>query len=237
MLGLIAFFAIGYTPKSHEIVAKPAGHMDALIPHNPPGWNSEEVPLGQTEEVARAAEKILATTEHFSRRYISDDKTRSFTVYISYWARGLADPRLAASHTPDRCWVSNGWKNYLDKAKYEYPVKIDGKDFIPAYYRELSVDTIGGSNYRYVIFWHTVDGERYDYGTGNTMFNAGAYNYIRNIFVSNFGTPPEQYFIRVDSDIPIEKLMPDKGFKEVLSGLGKLVLVPYADESLNNSKE
>ena len=95
---------------------KPEKHLEIAMPMDFDGLKGRDIPLGNTEEVTRATEKILAVNEFLNREYTLPDG-RKFSVYISYWAPKKEPVRVASTHTPDRCWVRNGWKNDDSKKK------------------------------------------------------------------------------------------------------------------------
>lgn len=179
-------------------------------------------PLGDTEEVDRASEKILMVTEFLHREYTLGNGTK-FTLYISYWEPGREDVYKASTHTPDRCWVKNGWKNLEEKKRSDYVVTVDGKSLMPAYYREYSIDAGFDSYRRNVLFWFVVDGARYDYKSSDN-YNPNIAVYLKNLISSVTAKSPEMFFIRIDSADPIEALERDPDFRKLLLELGELAL-------------
>ena len=59
---IVLFSVVDFRHKA-EYVEKPKGHMEDVIPKTLTGWTSEEVPIATTEEVARATEKILNSSQ------------------------------------------------------------------------------------------------------------------------------------------------------------------------------
>ena len=227
------FLFAGYS-SDVDIKEKPKGHMAAVLPLNPAGWTGRDIPLGPTEEVKRSVEKNLDTSDYINREYTSPDGSKSFVLYISYWGSGKADPKAASAHTPDRCWVLNGWISDKSKASSDKVFDFDGEKLMPAYYREMTYPTSFNERgmRRNVCFWHTVDGKRFDYGFSNTIYASLSLNYLKHAFQSAFVGAPEQYFIRVDSQSNFDELSKEGGFREVIKALGKLVLddKPVAEE-------
>jgi len=127
--------------------------------------------------------------------------------------------QLVASHTPDRCWTENGWRCLA--MRFQEPETLDGSALLPAEWRIFEPPS--GGRPVYVLYWHLVGGRRYDYGR---RFNAipspllwwkGA---VQQMLLGS----GEQYFIRITSNEPIEGLWSDRGFAEMLRGLGHLGL-------------
>ena len=77
-------------------------------------------------------------------------------------------------------------------------------------------------------FWRVfdfvfVDGKPYEYGKSDN-FAPTFSNWLKGVFSAAVEGMPEQYFIRVDSSVPLEELKSDAGFAEVMKSLGKLAL-------------
>ena len=201
--------------------AAPEGRLKTAIPAETSGWTSKDGELGDTEEVQRAAEKVLNVTDYVNRSY-SRDGSES-TVYVAYWKPDTMEIHRASSHSPDRCWVANGWKNLEDK-KSEFPhLDIGGHRLYGGFSRAYSISTERGTVKRYVWYWHIVDGKPYEYGKSDN-FAPTFSNWLKGVFSAAVEGMPEQYFIRVDSSVPLEELKSDAGFAEVMKSLGKLAL-------------
>lgn len=201
---------------------KPEKHLEIAMPMDFDGLKGRDIPLGNTEEVTRATEKILAVNEFLNREYTLPDG-RKFSVYISYWAPKKEPVRVASTHTPDRCWVRNGWKNDDSKKKQNEVLTVGGKPLMPAYYREYTVENMGKSYRRYVWFWFIVDGKRYDYKMSDN-YAPSPIMYVKNMIEDALQGSPEMYFVRIDSDVPLAKFLGQKEFKSALEKLGELIL-------------
>ena len=128
-----------------------------------PGWASRDLPLGPSEFLSSEVEKVLNYDEVINREY--QRGSDRFGVYVAYWSAGKMPVQLVASHTPDRCWTENGWR-CLDM-RFKQRGFFAGMDVAPAEWR-LFEPPLGGAP-TYVLYWHLVDGETYDYGE---RFNA-----------------------------------------------------------------
>ena len=224
------FMFFGIEQASSTKPAAPLGHMAKLIPMEAGKWKGEDVPLGQTEEVVRAAESLLLVTEFLSRNYKTSDG-RDFTLYISYWAAGKEPVIRASRHVPDNCWVGNGWKLDKDKKRDGIVYKVGDKNLKPGYYREFDFTQSDGlSVHRNVFYWYIVDGKPYHYGSGDTAI-PGPAQYIRNLMNQCFEGIPEQYFIRLDTGGSIEELLKDPDVQPILKGLGELTLFEAKGEN------
>lgn len=195
------------------------------VPSTIGGMKSKDLPLGNTESVSKAAVDILNVSDWMNREYTTKDG-KTFTLYISYWLPNAEETFNASVHTPDRCWVMNGWKNLDEKKRSDDILETNGKKLFPAYYRELTF-LIGenGITKRNVWFWFIVDGKRYNYITSDT-FTPNPYLYIKNVISRLKKFYPEKYFIRIDSSYPLEDFLKDDDFNSLLSKLGDLVLFP-----------
>ena len=128
--------------------------------------------------------------------------------------------QLVASHTPDRCWTENGM-TCLD---YEFNVEkdLETASLVPAQWRLF---TPGGErdNKIHVLYWHLIDGELYDFGE---RLNAVPHpmNWIRDAVKDALLGTREQYFVRINSNVPFEEIWNDPEFQQVIGQLEKLGL-------------
>lgn len=235
-VGLIALACmfIPFERIQRDFVKKPENHLKAAIPTNIGEMTSKDIPLSESEELARVTESILHVNEYLNRTYRLPDGTE-FSLYISYWEPNMKDLSKASEHTPDRCWVKNGWKNIEEKKRLNDVLETDGKKLFPAYYRELSFDAGGGRIFkRNVWFWFIADGERHTYLNKNDTYSVSPLAYLIYSVRDALKGSPEQYFVRIDSDAPLESIYEIKEFKELLHCLGDLILF---DKKANAASE
>ena len=221
-------FAVGITLLAYSGMQKSAipigdssttGRLEKLVPAEIASMTSENKPLGNTEEVVRASEKILNVTDFLNREYTTADGVK-FTLYISYWAENKTRVVLAATHTPDRCWVKNGWKSLPDCAKSDVVVSTGGRSLMPAYLRRYEIKTDAQTIERDVAFWFIVDGKSYDYGSEN-LYVPNPITWLKSTL---FASSPEMYFVRIDSSEDISKILGRADVKALLEKLGDLTL-------------
>ena len=81
------------------------------------------------------------------------------SVYAAYWGPGKMPVQLVASHTPDRCWVENGWKS--GAVKHDAGLGAGGTMPRPGEWRTFLAPDRELLN---VQFWHLVSSKTYDYG-------------------------------------------------------------------------
>jgi hypothetical protein len=197
--------------------ARPLG-LAKILPANAAGWVVRDEPLGATEFVRSEVEKTLNYDDVVNRTYRKGD--RSFGLYVAFWAAGRMPVQKVASHTPDRCWSENGWKCEQMRAGDRLP--LGNGELKPAYWRLFSAPGANGLR-QYVLYWHLVDGELYDYGDG---FNRrpDPLKWWRETLHYAIKGSADQYFIRLTSDRPFEEIQSDPGFQQVLAGLAQLGL-------------
>jgi hypothetical protein len=192
-------------------------HLTRSVPLVIPGWKGRDLPLGANEFVSKAAEKTLNFDEVLYREYGRDGAF--FTVYAAYWGAGKMPAQLVASHTPDRCWTENGWRCL--SMKFKQVISLDSGRLQPAEWRLF--EPPDGGKPIYVLYWHLVNGRIYDYGE---RFNSipDPFRWCKDAVQQALLGSQEQYFIRVASSEPLEKLRDEPGFIEVMRGLGRLGL-------------
>ena len=192
--------------------------LAATLPKVVMGWEAADEPLGPTEFLQTAVEKNLNYDDMVNRVYRSG--VRSFGLYVAYWSPGRMPVQKVASHTPDRCWSENGWT--CEAMRIDDNVKAGPQHLLPARWRLFRPPVEGGAK-QYVLYWHLVGGELYDYGD---RFNQrpDPLKWWRDTVHYAVKGSSEQYFIRIMSSQPLESLQADPGFQEVLGALAKLGL-------------
>lgn len=127
--------------------------LNQRLPRELPGWSGRDEPLGSTEIVRSAAEKILNYDDYTYR--IFSRAGSGFGVYVAYWSSGRMPVQKVASHTPDRCWSENGWS--CESLRAGVKVHWQGGALKPAYWR-LFATPGSKSAKQYVLYWHLVGG-------------------------------------------------------------------------------
>jgi hypothetical protein len=188
----------------------------AFLPLSGTGWNSTAVALGATEAAVANVADILRFDDVFHREYTSGQA--SFALYAAYWGPGKIPTQLVASHTPDRCWTSAGWK--CTEQIHDYVVASGNRSLRSG---EGRIFEASGTPTQHVVYWHLVGNELYDYGE---RFNAvpSVWRWWRDAAKQVFQAPPEQYFIRLSSTRPLEKLREDPAFQAVTAALAQIGL-------------
>ena len=196
---------------------RPLG-LDTLITKTPAGWMSVDEPLGATEFMRSSVEKTLNYDDYINRVY--QKSKQRFSLYVAYWSPGRMPVQKVASHTPDRCWTENGWTCLQLRSNER--LTGSGVPLMPAQWRLFAPP---GANTvpEYVVYWHLVGGELYDYGDGLNR-RANPLKWWRDTVHFAVKGSAEQYFIRLTSDRPFDELNKDPGFQEILRALGKLGL-------------
>ncbi len=214
------------------------GYLKTQIPDKFMGATSIEKELGATEEVVRATEKILNVSDYLNREYtLSSGK--KLTLYISYWEPAKDPIEQASTHTPDRCWVNNGWTCNEKTRKLSEDISIEGleKKLKPARYGEYTFkkgDTFSKPYTRYVWYWFLVDGKVYEFTRKN--YAPSPFLWLKNTLTYMNQKAPEMYFVRIDTDFPIDELRKDAEFQQLLKYLGDMILFEGAKGRSANAK-
>lgn len=223
-LVLLAAIAVQGLHIFREVHHGIAPHLARDLPINPAGWTGADKPLGANEFLSDTAEKVLNYDDVVYRAYSHPGE--SFEVYVAYWAAGKMPTRMVASHTPDRCWTENGWQCL--QMRFKQPESIGNVALKPAEWREFQPPS--GGRPTYVLYWHLVDGHLYDYGN---RFNSvpDPVLWWKDAMQQAILGSREQYFIRINSQEPLETLWNDPGFREVLKSLEPFGLAASAGRS------
>lgn len=156
--GLVLVLAAGIQLRHNGSASPGKGkHLTSALPASLDGWSGREVPLGPTELVQGSVEKTLRFDDVYFREFNSS--RASISLYVAYWGPGKMPTQLVASHTPDRCWVENGWK--CEQAKHQVSLTAGNVALRSGEWRLFAAPNAQRLN---VQFWHLVGNETYDYG-------------------------------------------------------------------------
>ncbi len=192
--------------------------LDELISPDLPGWTSEDLELADSPEMQERTEQILNFTQALYRKYTQGD--REVGVYVAYWKPKKMPVRLVQAHTPDICWVRNGW-NPQDREE-SVEMAAGETELFPAEYR--SYNRQEGGNLTYVYYWHTVGDTLY---VNRVVGTWDRLDPIKTIFKYGLDQMQEQFFVRISSNKPFGDLFQaDPGMRELMEELADLTLAP-----------
>jgi hypothetical protein len=213
----------------------PKAHIDRplvqLLPAAPAGWQSHDADIADTPEDIERVESVLHYDDAVYRVYGNGRAT--IGVYIAHWLPGKFSPAKVGSHSPDTCWVHNGW----DRINYDKEVKqpLAGGMLKPMEYGEYEKS----GEHVHVIFWHLVGGQSVTYDLND--WDNGLAGRIQRLpaMVSDFSQfgldqRQEQLVVRVSSNLPFTQLWDDPSFKVLMEGLSQafdLYATPPPDAS------
>ncbi len=168
------------------------GSVASLLPEPPAGWTVTARPIAQSLEMREAVGEILNYDDAVFVDYTYPSGNR-LSVYLAYWRAGKMATKEVATHTPDVCWVGNGWIR-------EFGARVETWSDGPVPAGEARVFTIGEVRER-VLFWHIVGGEVVSYGT---MEHPPWYAPFTEVFRNGLSLRKEQFFIRLSSAQPLD---------------------------------
>ncbi|MBL9188111.1 MAG: hypothetical protein JNK23_11565 [Opitutaceae bacterium] len=188
------------------------------IPAQVAGWSVTDEPLGPNEAVRGAIERTLNYDDYVYRLYRRGGMTVG--IYAAYWAPDRMPVQKVASHTPDRCWIENGW-TCLDQ---RFAEKISASDarLQPAQWRIFQAPGRDG-RLEHVLYWHLVGAKLHDYG-GRLATSPGIIGWWRDAVAYALAGSREQVFVRVTSSVPFERLQGEAGWKTLVEALASLGL-------------
>lgn len=163
-------------------------------PEEIPGWTVEYLPIAETPEIQAKVSEALNFDEAVFAVYERGEQRLS--VYIAYWTPGKMPYRFVASHTPDVCWTLAGWKTLRASSGVRLS---DGSGGMLLPVEERTMERNG--NIENVVFWHLLDGQTMSYGSGGLP---PWYATFTDLFARKLNQRPEQFFIRISSNTPVE---------------------------------
>ena len=175
------------------------------------GWRVTNVPIAETEEMQAVVESRLVYDDHVVRLY--ERGGTAVMVYVAYWSPGKMPYRMVGAHSPDTCWVQNGW-SLEDRSQWNScPTGQSIRQPI-----EWGTYSRSG-NLQHVIFWHLVGGESYGFEQlgGHNPF--GVFHDFKR-----FGLQQrrEQFFVRISSNRPLAEIWSDPSFQRILAPISTL---------------
>lgn len=210
---VILLGATGLQIFAHLNRAAPSAPPDFArsIPTKLPGWTCDELPLAETEELKNAVADILKFDEFRSLIYRNGGRT--VTLYAAYWSDGKVPPRAVGVHTPDTCWVQNGWSRHARTSGVPVP------HCRPA---EFGTYSLRGNRLN-VYFWHLVGGRSYAYEQEGLHSLTAP---LKDLATFGLQQRREQLFVRLAANVPFEQLRDDPGYLALLDALARLGLRP-----------
>jgi len=232
LLGLNLYITLKPAPK--PAIDQP---LQNLLPPAPAGWNAQDQEIASTPEMQEQAEEILHFDDAVYRIY--GNTQAQVGVYIAHWLPGKFSPAKVGSHSPDTCWVHNGWE--MMERNHGVEQAVAGGTLKPMETGIFEKD----QQKVHVIFWHLVGGIPMEYdllGWQNGL--AGRIERLPALFADfrRFGLDQrkEQLVIRLSSNVPFEQLWTDRGFAQLMDQLSRAFdlyskLPPAAEASVRTA--
>jgi hypothetical protein len=179
----------GYLRSADEAQFK--GTLEDIMPTSDevPGWLVTSEAIASTPEMKRAVAEILNFNDSAYHSYRNGEERVS--IYVAYWKPGKMPQRQISSHTPDICWVANGW----EVKRRESRVVLDHRGerrTQPAEWREMRI----GDQTERVLFWHIAGRNARDLSVQPTGWRA----FLSDALNGGFKQKEEQFFIRLSSN-------------------------------------
>jgi hypothetical protein len=195
------------TPKESNITQ---ADLDKWVPQYTMRWAVEDVPIGATEATSESALKTLNLDEFVQKRYTW--RGREITLYIAHWRPGKMDTRFVMIHTPDVCWVANGWKK--EEFRDSTVIDVDGLDVMPVQYRVYNINGHKETTY----YWLLVNGGLYDFGKKTNIY-PNPWPFFRDFLKEMKNGRPEHVFVRINTNMTEKELLKEPLFNEIMHNL------------------
>lgn len=212
-IGLALFFATYHRRSSSPLpTATAASSPETLIPEQADGWHVET-----SRDLYRFSD-ILRTRQLAERSYFrrAPEGPIQITLYIAHWAPGEASVSSVAAHTPDACWPGGGWV-VGPVTNPQVKLEVSGRVLPVAEHRFF----IQGPLPQHVWFWHIYNDRpinyRDPYSVPALFEIAWRYGFQRN---------GNQYFVRLSSNQPWEKISREPLVQEIFRRLATIGIAP-----------
>jgi len=195
----------------HPVVVTKQAPLEEMIPREIPGWTCEDLPLAQTEEVKGRVLDRLDLNDYISRTYRRGEV--EVILYVAYWKPLQMPVRQVGSHTPDVCWVLNGW----ECTEIENNVFIPFGDGVLKSAEKRVLEVPKHRLKQHVVYWHLIDGKVFKATNQVGMWDR--WNMLTDHFRFGLNQKPEQYFIRLSANVPLDQVWENPGISELLEHL------------------
>lgn len=223
-IGFICITFLGTLLAYQQIFWKPERTLQIdlrdAIPSEFDDWSVADLELAESEEMQDRVEDILQFTDAVFRTYTQGDT--QISVYIAYWEPRTMPVRMVQAHTPDICWVRNGWE--VDGSEYAVALECQGQALKPAEFRIMTKDPA----LQYVYYWHVIGDEIY---VNRIVGTWDRWDPIKSLFRVGFNQQREQFFIRVACNRPFDQVWGTPVMDAIMSDLAELALVSEAENT------
>jgi len=216
LVAALSVGAIGYTQFIYSPQKTLKGGLEDKLLAEFEGWEVEEQPLAATEGMQEHVEGILNFSEFVYRTYQRGGT--EISVYVAYWEPRKMPVRQVQSHTPDVCWVRSGWE--MGDKQFSVPFSVNGQPLYPAEVRSLKQN----SQTQYVAYWHVLGDEIYVNRTRPGQWDR--WDPFKTLMKFGLHQQKEQFFIRVNSNRPIDEIWNLPLMREIMTDLAELTLAP-----------
>jgi len=215
-VALLSCGALSYT----QFFYAPPRTLDAQLSEKLPvdfeGWTVENRPIAATEGMQEHVEGVLNFSDFVYRVYKRGGT--EISVYVAYWEPRKMPVRQVQAHTPDICWVRNGWT--IKEKKFDVDFEVAGQPLFPAEVRALDYN----GQTQYVAYWHVLGDKIYVNRTRPGEWDR--WDPFKTLFRFGLHQQKEQFFVRINSNRPIEEIWDTPIMNEITEDLAALTLTP-----------
>lgn len=193
--------------------------LAAIVPAAAVGWDVRNLDIAGSEEMRSRVMNVLRYDDIFYRSYRRGGV--EVQVYAAYWKPGTVPYGQAGVHTPDTCWVTNGWMQ--EERRHAELLKVGPYTTKPA---ETGRFSLRGEKLE-VMFWHLVGGrvhgyEQYGWSDGIAGVRERLPHLFEDLRRYGLNLAQEQIFVRISSSVSLKTLLQDPGFWPLLETLRPL---------------
>jgi hypothetical protein len=185
-LGVVSYYSLRSSPPPNFTL-----RLLDLLPASAelPDWHRVAEEIAASPEMKRAVAELLNYDDAVFFNYSKGQERVS--IYIAHWKPGTMSQRLVSGHTPDVCWVGNGWEIRRRESRISLDF-VSGPAAQAAEWREMALL----DNTEFVLFWHLVGGESRDLSSPVAPWHA----FLTEMFSGGMRQREEQFFIRISSN-------------------------------------
>lgn len=186
-------------------------------------WDIRSLPLANSPEMRQAVEGILQFDDAIFLHCSQPDGT-AVEIYAAYWRPGKVPYGLVGLHSPDTCWINNGWT--CSSRRHAQRLEIRGRLLKPI---EMGVYSLLGVS-THVMYWHLVGGRPHeDYQLSGWVEGVRGYwqrlpLLFRDLKSYSLNLAQQQLVVRISSTTPFVDLAKQPSFQDLMMSLEPLGL-------------
>ena len=186
----------------------------ASLPDSIEGWNTSELPIGETESVTETTIDVLGSDHVIHREYKKSSTT--LTLFIVHWPSGSKVlPREVAFHSPDHCWTRVGFERNIISNDFSF--NYSGRTLAPGKFRRFEIQ----DQKLFVVFWQLFGKEVVSFTDEDEIVPSDK-SFLDDFISGRAWHRQEQYFVRLSCNRDFRNLSENEVLISIFQSLAPI---------------